>query len=38
VRYRGAQWTVVPRPGAAPATGEHRVVEVVGSRLIVDKI
>jgi membrane protein implicated in regulation of membrane protease activity len=38
VRYRGAQWTVVPRPGAAPAPGEHRVVEVVGSRLIVDKI
>ena len=38
VRYRGAQWTVVPRPGATPAIGEHRVAEVVGSRLIVDKI
>jgi len=38
VRYRGAQWTAVPRPGAALATGMHRVVEVVGSRLVVDKI
>ena len=38
VRYRGAQWTVVPRPGTTPAVGEHRVTEVVGSRLIVDKI
>lgn len=37
VRYRGAQWTVVPRSGQAPTTGEHRVVEVVGSRLVVDK-
>ncbi len=38
VRYRGAQWTVVQRAGHAPSTGEHRVVEVVGSRLVVDKI
>ncbi len=38
VRYRGAQWTVVPRPGATPTIGEHRVAEVVGSRLVVDKI
>lgn len=38
VRYRGAQWTAVPRPGTAPATGMHRVAEVVGSRLVVDKI
>ena len=38
VRYRGAQWTVIPRPGATPAPGEHRVVEVVGSRLVVEKI
>ena len=38
VRYRGAQWTVVPRDGAAPEIGAHRVVEVVGSRLVVDKI
>lgn len=38
VRYRGAQWTVVQRAGRAPTTGEHRVVEVIGSRLVVDKI
>lgn len=38
VRYRGAQWTVVPRPGTTPAVGEHRVAGVVGSRLVVDKI
>ncbi|MDP9876479.1 membrane protein implicated in regulation of membrane protease activity [Variovorax boronicumulans] len=38
VRYRGSQWTVVLRAGHAPSTGEHRVVEVVGSRLVVDKI
>ncbi|MFH0129716.1 NfeD family protein [Variovorax sp. EL159] len=38
VRYRGAQWTVVPRAGRAPSTGEHRVVEIIGSRLVVDKV
>ncbi|RUR66139.1 NfeD family protein [Variovorax sp. 375MFSha3.1] len=38
VRYRGAQWTVVQRAGRTPSTGEHRVVEVVGSRLVVDKV
>ncbi|SFM67037.1 NfeD family protein [Variovorax sp. OV329] len=38
VRYRGAQWTAMPRPGASPATGMHRVAEVVGSRLVVDKV
>ena len=42
VRYRGAQWTVVRSagrtPSSAPSPGTHRVVEVVGSRLVVDKI
>lgn len=38
VRYRGAQWTVAHLPGLAPAPGLHRVREVVGSRLIVEKI
>ena len=38
VRYRGAQWTVVPRPGHTPVPGEHRVTEIIGSRLVVDKI
>jgi membrane protein implicated in regulation of membrane protease activity len=38
VRYRGAQWTVVPRAGVTPSTGEHKVAEVIGSRLVVDKV
>lgn len=37
VQYRGANWTVVHRPGVSPALGAHRVIEVVGSRLLVDK-
>lgn len=38
VRYRGAQWTVLLRPGNAPSPGLHRVAEVIGNRLLVDKI
>ncbi len=38
VKYRGANWTVVTRPGNAPTTGQHRVAEVIGNRLVVDKI
>ncbi len=38
VRYRGAEWTVVHRNGDAPSTGAHRVAEVIGSRLLVDKV
>ena len=38
VRYRGAQWTVLLRPGSAPSPGAYRIAEVVGSRLLVDKI
>ncbi|VWX63275.1 conserved hypothetical protein [Burkholderiales bacterium 8X] len=37
VRYRGAQWTAVARSGTLPAVGEHKVVEVIGNRLVVDK-
>ena len=37
VRYRGAQWTAVHRHSAAPSTGLHRVAEVSGSRLVVEK-
>lgn len=37
VPYRGAQWTAVLRPGAMPATGQHRVVALQGNRLVVDK-
>lgn len=38
VRYRGAQWTVIQRPGNTPAPGSYRVAELVGNRLLVDKI
>lgn len=38
VRYRGATWTVMGRPGGLPAPGMHRVAEVIGNRLLVDKI
>ena len=38
VQYRGAAWTVVHRVGITPTPGMHRVVEVVGNRLIVEKI
>ena len=38
VRYRGATWTVMGRPGALPLPGTHRVAEVIGNRLLVDKV
>jgi membrane protein implicated in regulation of membrane protease activity len=38
VRYRGAQWSVLAMPGALPASGLHRVKEVVGNRLVVERI
>lgn len=37
VHYRGARWTVVQRGAGPPAAGPHRVVAVVGNRLMVDK-
>lgn len=41
VNYRGANWSVTHRNAQATAThsaGPHRIVEVIGSRLIVEKI
>ena len=38
VNYRGANWTVGHKGDASPAPGQHRIVEVVGNRLIVKKI
>lgn len=37
VQYRGANWTVMHRAGVSPSLGAHRVAEVVGNRLLVDK-
>ena len=38
VKYRGAQWIAIHRPGATPVPGAHRVAELVGNRLLVDRI
>ena len=38
VRYRGAKWAVACVSGETLQAGPHRVVEVVGSRLIVQKL
>ena len=38
VKYRGAAWTVVPAPGSIQSTGLHRIREVIGSQLVVEKI
>lgn len=37
VQYRGANWTAIHRSGVSPTPGTHRVAEMVGSRLLVDK-
>ncbi len=38
VKHRGANWTVVALEGSVHGTGAHRVREVVGSRLVVEKL
>lgn len=38
VKYRGATWTAIHRPGITPAVGMHRVAELVGNRLLVDPL
>ncbi|MEJ6023283.1 NfeD family protein [Ramlibacter sp. PS4R-6] len=37
VHYRGARWTAVAAPGTAREPGPHRIREVVGNRLVVEK-
>jgi len=38
VIYRGANWQVSLIPGATPSPGNYRIVEIVGSRLVVRKL
>ena len=38
VKYRGAIWTAVLAADAPPEPGTHRVTELVGSRLLVEKV
>lgn len=37
VRYRGTNWTVIRRPGEPADVGAHGIVEVIGTRLLVEK-
>jgi membrane protein implicated in regulation of membrane protease activity len=38
VRYRGSLWTAVPADGTPQGPGLHRVREVNGTRLVVEKL
>ncbi|RCL02977.1 MAG: Membrane protein [Candidatus Tokpelaia sp. JSC189] len=38
VKYRGAQWTAIHRCRTTPGVGAHRVAELVGNRLLVDRL
>ena len=38
IKYRGAAWTVMALDGVVHGTGAHRVRQVVGNRLVVEKI
>jgi membrane protein implicated in regulation of membrane protease activity len=38
VKHRGAQWTALLAPGHIQTTGAYRIVEIVGSRLMIEKI
>lgn len=37
-QYRGAQWSVVAAHAGTQSAGRHRVVEVVGNRLVVESV
>ncbi len=37
VKYRGAQWSAIRAAGTLPSTGVHRIVEVRGSQLVLEK-
>lgn len=37
VKYRGAQWSAVLHPGQTPTPGAHRITELQGNRLLVEK-
>jgi membrane protein implicated in regulation of membrane protease activity len=38
VRHRGATWAAVAAPGSVREAGAHRVREVVGNRLVLEKV
>ncbi len=38
IKYRGADWTALHRPGEVPVAGPHRVAEVLGNRLVIEPL
>lgn len=38
VTYRGADWSAALAPGSEPHEGQHRIVEVIGNRLILEPL
>ena len=38
VKHRGAQWTAICSQGATPEPGLHRISEMQGNRLVLEKI
>ncbi len=38
IKYRGADWTALHRPGEVPVAGPHRVAEVAGNRLVIEPL
>ncbi len=38
IKYRGADWTALHRPGEIPVAGPHRVAEVTGNRLVIEPL
>ena len=37
IRYRGSNWTAIAH-GSMPLTGQHRIKELLGNRLVLEKI
>jgi membrane protein implicated in regulation of membrane protease activity len=38
IKYRGAQWSAVHLDGRTPVPGMHRIVQVIGSQLVLEKL
>ena len=38
VKHRGAQWAAICTPGSMPEIGMHRICEMQGNRLVLEKI
>lgn len=38
IKYRGADWTALHRPGEVPVAGPHRVAEILGNRLVIEPL